>query len=105
MITNVLCVLCMLIMLANMIVIKFAVKHGIEWLQAHRNSSLSKWVDSKIGEDGSSSAVTPVLPQTIFSLRDSQRIVHIDLKGAPPKIDYLLKVIPLFAQLGKPVKQ
>lgn len=28
------------------------------------------------------------------------RIVHIDLKGAPPKISYLLKLIPLFRQWG-----
>ena len=30
----------------------------------------------------------------------SQRIVHLDLKGAPPKISYLLKLIPLIRQWG-----
>lgn len=29
-----------------------------------------------------------------------QRIVHLDLKGAPPKISYLLKLIPLIRQWG-----
>ena len=29
-----------------------------------------------------------------------QRIVHLDLKGAPPKIHYLVKIIPLLRQWG-----
>lgn len=29
-----------------------------------------------------------------------QRIVHLDLKGAPPKISFLLKIIPMFKQWG-----
>lgn len=29
-----------------------------------------------------------------------RRIVHLDLKGAPPKIQYLLRIIPLIRQWG-----
>ena len=29
-----------------------------------------------------------------------QRIVHLDLKGAPPKIQYLLRIVPLIRQWG-----
>lgn len=29
-----------------------------------------------------------------------KKLVHLDLKGAPPKIDYLLKLIDVFAELG-----
>ena len=29
-----------------------------------------------------------------------QRIVHLDLKGAPPKMQYLLRIIPLMRQWG-----
>lgn len=29
-----------------------------------------------------------------------RKLVHLDLKGAPPKIDYLLKLIGVFAELG-----
>ena len=29
-----------------------------------------------------------------------QRLVHLDLKGAPPTLNYLLKIIPLFRQWG-----
>ncbi|KAJ0060711.1 hypothetical protein NL108_017739 [Boleophthalmus pectinirostris] len=29
-----------------------------------------------------------------------KKLVHLDLKGAPPRIDYLLKLIELFAKLG-----
>ncbi|XP_073246038.1 hexosaminidase D-like [Porites lutea] len=28
------------------------------------------------------------------------KLVHLDLKGAPPKIDYLIKILPLFAKWG-----
>lgn len=33
-------------------------------------------------------------------LNNLERIVHIDLKGAPPKIDYLKKFIPFIKQFG-----
>jgi len=29
-----------------------------------------------------------------------QRLVHLDLKGAPPKVEYIKKVLPIFKQLG-----
>lgn len=29
-----------------------------------------------------------------------RRLVHFDLKGAPPKMEYLLKLIPMFVKLG-----
>lgn len=30
----------------------------------------------------------------------SQRMVHLDLKGAPPKIDFLKRLLPIFKSLG-----
>ncbi|XP_073723085.1 hexosaminidase D [Misgurnus anguillicaudatus] len=35
-----------------------------------------------------------------LSLRNSKRLVHLDLKGAPPRIGYLLELIQVFADLG-----
>ncbi|XP_012673461.2 beta-N-acetylhexosaminidase isoform X2 [Clupea harengus] len=32
--------------------------------------------------------------------KDAQRIVHLDLKGAAPKVKYLEQIFPLFASLG-----
>ena len=29
-----------------------------------------------------------------------RRLIHFDLKGAPPKMEYLLKLIPMFVKLG-----
>lgn len=29
-----------------------------------------------------------------------EKIVHLDLKGAPPKVEYLRKILPLFAKMG-----
>lgn len=29
-----------------------------------------------------------------------RRLIHFDLKGAPPKIEYLKQLIPMIAQLG-----
>ncbi|XP_052427012.1 hexosaminidase D [Carassius gibelio] len=34
------------------------------------------------------------------SLRSCKRFVHLDLKGAPPRIGYLIELIQLFADLG-----
>ncbi|KAL1264447.1 hypothetical protein QQF64_004802 [Cirrhinus molitorella] len=34
------------------------------------------------------------------SLRSCKRLVHLDLKGAPPRIGYLIELIQLFADLG-----
>jgi hexosaminidase len=30
----------------------------------------------------------------------NHRLIHFDLKGAPPKIDYLQQLIPIIVQLG-----
>ncbi|KAG1954747.1 hexosaminidase D [Pimephales promelas] len=35
-----------------------------------------------------------------LSLRSCKKLVHLDLKGAPPRIDYLIQLIQLFADLG-----
>lgn len=31
---------------------------------------------------------------------EGQKLVHLDMKGAPPKISYLLKLLPLYQKLG-----
>ncbi|XP_046548329.1 uncharacterized protein LOC124258300 isoform X2 [Haliotis rubra] len=36
----------------------------------------------------------------IERFRKMEHIVHIDLKGAPPKIDYLIRLFPLMSKLG-----
>lgn len=30
----------------------------------------------------------------------NQRLVHLDLKGAPPKMSYLKRLLPIFKSLG-----
>ena len=37
---------------------------------------------------------------TLDSYIPKQRLVHFDLKGAPPKVSYIKKVIKLSKQLG-----
>ncbi|XP_072168395.1 hexosaminidase D-like [Diadema setosum] len=51
-------------------------------------------MDAEIDIYGTPSQVQPPLPDSY------QRLVHVDLKGAPPKIDYLLKILPLFKEWG-----
>ena len=98
-ITNILCVICIGMLLGAIIAAKFAVKFGIDWLQTHRNSSVSKWVDGHIGASGAS--LQSMNGHNVFSLKNNERIVHLDLKGAPPKLDYFLEVIPFISKLGR----
>ncbi|CAL1532426.1 unnamed protein product [Lymnaea stagnalis] len=35
-----------------------------------------------------------------LAVRTMEKLVHLDLKGAPPKMTYLKKLLPLFASLG-----
>uniref|UniRef100_A0ABM0MG61 Hexosaminidase D-like n=1 Tax=Saccoglossus kowalevskii TaxID=10224 RepID=A0ABM0MG61_SACKO len=48
------------------------------------------------------SASDPVYYDTIVVQHPDlyYRLVHLDLKGAPPKISYLQQMIPLFAKWG-----
>lgn len=39
-------------------------------------------------------------PQPLKSVSVQQRIIHLDLKGAPPKISYYAQFFPLLKQLG-----
>ncbi|XP_051968476.1 hexosaminidase D-like [Xyrauchen texanus] len=39
-------------------------------------------------------------PAMDLSLRNAKKFVHLDLKGAPPRISYLIELIQLFADLG-----
>eukprot|EP00794_Sanderia_malayensis_P007244 gene7244-8052_t len=41
-----------------------------------------------------------VLQSNLGSDKDFQKLVHIDLKGAPPTINYLIEVTPLLKKLG-----
>lgn len=42
----------------------------------------------------------PVPQQEPPAFVPNRRLIHFDLKGAPPKIDYLIQLVPLIAQLG-----
>jgi len=39
-------------------------------------------------------------PAVVEPFVPERRLVHFDLKGAPPKMEYLLKLIPMFVKLG-----
>lgn len=41
----------------------------------------------------------PIVPK-FPSKQPQRRIVHLDLKGAPPRMEYLLKLLPVFRDLG-----
>lgn len=47
-----------------------------------------------------SQGAAPVNPKDTPIFVPERRLVHFDLKGAPPKIDYLQQLIPLIVQLG-----
>lgn len=42
----------------------------------------------------------PLMPYPVINTQNLERFVHLDLKGAAPKIDYYQKLFPFLKQLG-----
>nr|XP_055050713.1 beta-N-acetylhexosaminidase [Misgurnus anguillicaudatus]XP_055050714.1 beta-N-acetylhexosaminidase [Misgurnus anguillicaudatus] len=42
----------------------------------------------------------PFIRSTAYKVREIQKIIHLDLKGAPPKVKYFEEIFPLFSSLG-----
>ncbi len=59
-------------------------------LYTHGKGSMAEHEKLAVGEIGNIQAVT----------KNMHKLVHLDLKGAPPKVAYLEKVIPLFHTWG-----
>ncbi|KAL2078492.1 hypothetical protein ACEWY4_026177 [Coilia grayii] len=62
------------------------------------NACLPEQLNPSEGEQSNKNLVPQAGMMSLFTT--GKKLVHLDLKGAPPKFEYLLKLIHLFADLG-----
>ncbi|KAL4659125.1 hypothetical protein GN956_G3463 [Arapaima gigas] len=74
--------------------------YSMKQVEPHKNTQMLEMAKAEMGDKNTNQDILAPEESSLVQLKEPLKIVHLDLKGAAPKITYFEQIFPLLSTLG-----